>query len=121
MEVRLYPDPNPGLAKFLLSASLNKALAGVAVEAAALYMALAPKRSGRLASSATPRVVLSGKPEGPDRWVASVQVRAPYSVWNEMGAGPRKHPKSTGKDPWYGPFEGSFTFKKVLEGMKGNG
>ncbi|AYR03168.1 hypothetical protein SEA_OCTOBIEN14_20 [Gordonia phage Octobien14] len=118
MEVNI-PSPNPGLRKFLLSATLNKALVPVAIEAAALYMALAPKRSGRLAASATPRVSLHQYGKRDPRWIAEVQVQAPYSVWNEMGAGPGKHPKSTGNTPRYGPFEGSFTFKKVLEGMKG--
>lgn len=117
MELKNYPIPNPGLGKMLVSKQLYQALVPLAVQATALYAAMAPKRTGTMVRSARPRI-RKNEIAKQDRWVAEVKVGAYYGVWNEMGAGPGMHPKSTGNRPRYGPFAGSFTFKKVLEGMK---
>lgn len=120
------PKPNPGLAKAGKSASMRLILLRLAMQAANLYRTEAPigrEGSGRLRASARAGVRLSDLGQGRavpgDRLMGVVDVDAYYAVWNEMGAGPGMHPKSTGNMPRYGPFSGSHTFTKILDTMKG--
>ncbi|AXQ64391.1 head-tail connector protein [Gordonia phage Neville] len=121
MKLRIYPTPNPALAQVLLSPRMRTEMSQLAAKARGLYMGKAPKRTGKLASSAKHGTRVSNKFEYP-RWTGFVQVGADYSVWNEMGAGPRrpggKLPRATGKKPFFGSFKGSFTFEKVVDGLK---
>lgn len=121
------PKPNPGLAAVGKSAAMRLVLLRLAMEAAQLYRTMAPvgreMDSGRLRASARAGVRLSDLGQGQavpgDRLMGTVDVDAYYAVWNEMGAGPGKHPKSTGRMPKYGPFDGSHTFTQILETLRG--
>lgn len=132
MESRI-PSPNRGLMEVLMSQKMRMTMLMVASEATVLFKAMAPKRTGRMAASAKPSVRLSDKTTrvntkwgNHDRWMGVVSVdavdpfnKAPYPVWNMSGAGPGKHPRSTGRRPKFGPFEGSYTFNKVTKAMRG--
>ncbi|QNJ57065.1 head-tail connector protein [Gordonia phage Rabbitrun] len=115
------PEPNRAVAAVLVSSRMRQEMSLLAMKARALYAGSVPKRTGRLASSAVSGTAMLNIARQ-DRWMGFVRVTAPYSVWNEMGAGPRrpggKLPRATGKRPMFGSFGGSFTFNKVTSQLK---
>ena len=117
MDARI-PMPNKGLAEVLMSPRMRIVMLAVALEARGLFMANAPKRTGQLISSARGTVQVSDLGKR-DRYMGVVRVGAPYAVWNQTGAGPGHHPKSTGRVPWFGSFEGAYTFNRVVRQMGG--
>ncbi len=81
------------------------------------YRGVSPMRTGLLANSAKPGLAFSTY-KGYNRPIGTVTNRVPYAVWVQTGAGPRMHQKSTGRMPRYGPFKGSFTYRKIVEAME---
>lgn len=113
------PVPNKGLAAVLMSPATKKTMGTVGNDARTIFVAKAPKRTGDLAESTVSSVGISNKAKGMPRWEAVIEVRVPYGVWNQTGAGPGMHPRSTGNRPIFGPFEGAYTFSEVVRIMGG--
>lgn len=115
------PKPNPALENFVRTDDrLKRELFYTAMTVAARFQATARKGTGRMAASTvvgtepTDYAPAAGRPTG------TVRVTAPYTVWRLTGAGPGMHPRSTGKEPWGGPYGGDFTFKHIIEQMGGS-
>lgn len=100
------------------SPGLRSELFKYALALSAAYKVSAPRRSGHLASSVVPGTAWSsyGRKRRP---VGTVTVRAYYAVWNLTGAGPGMHRRSTGRQPKFGPFRGSYTFGKIVGELRG--
>ena len=107
------------------SQELRSELFQCALKLSREYMTEAPRRTGRMASSVRPGLAWStynntNVPIG----TVSNDVKAPnghgYAVYNLTGAGPGKHRRSTGKNPRFGPFQGDFTFNRIVKQMGGS-
>lgn len=117
------PSRNEGIKSFLLtSVQLRAELLGWATKFANAYRMEAPtgrsKTAGRLKSGAVPGVQMGDYKK--DRPIGTVKNRVHYSVWNLTGAGPGKHTRSTGNMPRFGPFDGHYTFEKIIRKMQAN-
>lgn len=119
MKCRLYPAPNKGFVDALTSPQAAIFMYNVALKVKMAYSVNAPKRSGHLATSARASLVKRSPPRARfkgDRWVGRVTVGAEYGVWNETGAGIGMHLRSSKtRQPRFGPFKGSYTFRKITE------
>lgn len=87
---------------------------------ASMYAEAVPHRSGRLAAGVRAGM---GKHvyKGKSYPVGLVMNTTYYAVWNLTGAGPGKHVNSTGREPKYGPFQGDFTFGKIVKAVQAGG
>lgn len=114
------PSKNAGLIEFLgTSPELRSELLSWAQRFANAYRFTAPvgrsATAGRLSRGAKPGLTMGDwSGANPKRPMGTVTNRVPYAVWNLTGAGPGKHTKSTGRMPWYGPFQGAYTFEKII-------
>lgn len=118
------PVPNRALAIMLLSNDCRNVVEDVAKDALRLFRAFAPERTGEMAATAYATAEVTPLGFGKfDRWVGIVRVPVEYSVWNQTGAylqgiGRTPHPQTTNIRPWFGGFEGDYTFTEVVHAME---
>lgn len=115
------PKRSEGLKTFLrTSVGLRAELLGWATKFANAYSLEAPvgrsASRGRLRAGAKPGVTFSAYTR--DRPIGTVTNRVFYAVWNLTGAGPGMHTRSTGRTPRFGPFQGDYTYSKIIAQMR---